>query len=289
MSRPLHELAEQAPPLSPIFRDHEIAFPFSNDDLESSFQTALERTRTPEYAEATNRVAILIGESALANNIQYIPEETIILVDNRMGMCQYLGTYIDTLRQAPDPMSWYQSFCSQGKLSAETTARAIEDLNQQLIHSMVFTGNVHALNPEGGNRYLKNHNAAKEKAIIPWCADITSGKDMAVLGGTLRANEAKVTLLNLSNVIPFTAISGEGFTDSAQYAQVLDNLPTTSEMPILTTSREARGFLGAPTGPFFGLDDLAMNGGDSLTGRVATPEDNGWPEGVIPGSVIIIG
>jgi hypothetical protein len=280
MSRPLHELASQAPPLSPIFNDYEVMFPFSNDGLEPSFQTALERMRTPGYAEAPNRVAVLIGESALANNIHYIPEETIILLDNQMGMCQYMGAYVDMLRRAPDPFSWYASFCNPEKFSAHIVSRAINALNKQLVHGMVFSNSAHALSPDGGNRYLESHKAAKEKAIIPWHADITSDKDMAVLGGTLRANNAKVTLLNLSNVIPFTAAGGEGFTDSAQYAQTLGHLPTTPEMPILTTSRDVNGMLLKPTGPFSGLKDLAENGGDSLTGPVAVTEDTGTPDAI---------
>ena len=277
MSVPLHGLAAEAPAVSAIARSDRVIFPFSNDDSIDNFQTALDRTGTSEYQSATNRVAVLIGESALTTNIHQIPEETIILLDSSAPMVGHMGKYVDSLRAASGAHAWKRKMGMHylSSLDRDTRTR-YEGMMLNQIEWWEGRGEPHALStPEmfDGSRAL-----AREKAIIPWRGDITSDADMAALGHSLRKFDAVVTLLNLTNVIPYTAGLSDrfpSFPTAAGYAKVLSHLPTTYEMPILTTSAYAIGNnrMVEATGPFFGLTDLRRTGGDSQYGPVAIRPD----------------
>lgn len=142
-------------------------------------------------------------------------------------------------------------------------------------------GRTHPLSDAGQDHYLAAQKAAQEKAIIPWKADITSYEDMAALGRALRGHDATITLMNLSNVIPYAWAAGDGFSDSAQYANVLSTLPTTDWMPVITTSmiHKSPDKRNLATGPFTGLSNLAQQGGDSIEGRVNRASDHRYAPG----------
>jgi hypothetical protein len=268
-TEPLHALANDAPALSPIFAGEDVTYPFSNDDSWGSFEKAFARTRNLEFDDTPNKVALLIGESALAETITRIPEQTILLVDNRMGMVQHMGQYLTALREEEHAAAWRQRICDPATLSAKHLGGYRRMLDAQTRHAE-GQARTHALSDAGHDRYVAAQKAAQEKAIIPWKADITSYEDMAALGRALRNHDATITLMNLSNVIPYAWTAGDGFSDSAQYANVLSTLPTTDWMPIITTSMRDKSpdQRNLATGPFTGLSNLAQLGGDSMEGRV---------------------
>jgi len=270
-SRPLHELAHLAPAISPPSPLNDVLYPFSNDDSIRSFREALRRTDTEAYQQAKNRVAIVVGESALSTAIHWIPEETIVLLDDDEPMVGYMGGYVDALRTAPSPREWGRQMGvippGASKPRRDALLRQLDWWEQQ--------GVPHAL--ADSEVFAQSRALAREKAIIPWRGDVTSVEDMAHLGDTLRGLDAAVTLLNLSNVIAYGAYyADEGhasFPSAAGYADVLDHLPLTPDAPILTTSMYGIGNtkIASSTGPFYGLTDLRERGGDSKDGPVAVP------------------
>jgi|GEM_PF-977797 len=275
---PLENLYYEAPVLPPNWYDHtNVAFPFSNDESAPYFEAVQTRSATPEYQQAKNRVAIVVGESALAANLKYIPEETIIILDNSMDMCLFMDFYVSILRTSATPDEWIErlrisDFEPEDKHGQRFSAYAIRqcaeyiELNRQ-----------HPLKDQ--QAFDEASAIAKQKAIIPWHADITSEADMQELGAVLREYDATVTMLNLTNVMPFV----QTFKTAREYADVLRNLPITPNAPILATSRSGKpsmhpmammadmetghGIVQA-TGPFFGLDNLAKAGGN-VAGRDA--------------------
>lgn len=257
-----------------------VSFPFSNDDSIDAFRDAMDRTETEDYQQATNRTAVIIGESALATNIQHIKEETIVLLDSSVPMVQHMTNYVDLLRDARDATAWkWQIGVGNNKLDSQSQARYGNMLREQ-IEWWERSKEPHALRTP--SMFKAAQTLAREKAIIPWHGDITSDEDMARLGIALRKLDATVTLLNLSNVIPFTACAPRlpSFPTAAGYADKLTHLPTVPNVPILTTSLTSYsgGRIVESTGPFSGLDDLRDSGGDSTSGPVAIrPSRNIYP------------
>jgi hypothetical protein len=271
---PLYELLDEAPDIPATVHDA-VPFPFSNDDSMASFQEAMGRASTREYRRANNRVAVVIGESALVGaNLRRITEDTIIMVGNDPNQVRYMADYAFNLQEVGnDQEKWLKSLIPRNEAyKIWHIARLLEQASW-----LDFKGERSALRDDA--LFDEVQEMSWQKAFIPWYADITSEKDMEYLGTTLRKYDATVTILNLSNVIPFSVHSEEArsFPTAAGYADVLERLPMAANVPILTASRygvrEDFATVHA-TGPFYGLDDLRRRGGDSASGPVAIHPDS---------------
>ncbi len=271
----LHALSAYAPTAPTNILPGRVMFPFSNDDSIDSFKQALSRVETDEYAGTKNPVAVLIGESALSTQIHTIPEPTIILLDNEAQMAHHMASYVEALEMSPTPTTWAWNIGigNNAVLSPQVQNRYRRQLAEQM-QWWEHNETPHAL--ADLDVYRSSQEKLTQKAIIPWTGDITSRSDMEALGTALRKLDATVTLLNISNVIPFSASASSelpeirSFPTAAGYADVLAELPMLENTPILTTSRKrvSSSDIVASTGPFYGLDQL-REGGDSLTGPVA--------------------
>lgn len=276
MSLPIAELSAAAPPIHN--EGQEATFPFSNDNMRTSFIDALNRKDTETYQAVENPVAILVGESALAANIQLIPEQTIVLIDKNHSTSLYMDRYAQALREEPDAASWMLRML--GSFASDSGAYIFSD---HLARQMRHFRDCDKAHPFGNTiqdkiAYGNAQEKAREKTIVSWPADIAGPDDMNYLGETLREHDGTVTLLNLTNVIPYCAERphlGHSYLQSRRYAEVLRALPTTPDMPILTTSNYSHNTDSAATahmldftGPFMGLDDLATRGGSGRTGPI---------------------
>lgn len=259
-SVPLYGLADHAPDISGAGVEPD--YPLSNDESASYFDQARARVALPEYQEATNRTAVVIGESALMATLQFIPEETIVVLDSSAEMCNFMDRYVDTLREAETRIEWGEMMgVFEGKDNPSDYALSLAMRSMQQIREWVTTGYPHPLNSD--ELFHQARQLALQKAIIPWHGDITSRLDMHKLGKTLRAHDATVTMMNLTNVIAY----GQDFPDASGYAKLLGALPITPNAPILTTTTRSKP--NAPldsriveaTGPFFGLENLRQHGG----------------------------
>jgi len=175
--RPLEELYYDAPVLpAEWYNPARVDFPFSNDESAVYFEATQTRSETPEYQQAKHRVAIVIGESALAANLKHIPEETILVVDSSEDMCLFMDFYVNGLRTAKTPEEWLDRV-------------GLRDYDVSDRHSMRFAGyevrqvaeylelaREHPLVSQ--DAFEEAHALAKQKSIIPWKADITSETDM---------------------------------------------------------------------------------------------------------------
>jgi len=140
-SRPLHELADHAPTLPSRGYDlSEVYYPFSNDEAIAPYLAQLQaRTQTAEYQAASNRVAVLVGESSLATNLKHIPEDTIILLDNSVDMCLFMANYIAGLRTSNTTLEWLQAMdLAEPRLDDKNMYRfsALQDLTKQTYEYM---------------------------------------------------------------------------------------------------------------------------------------------------------
>jgi hypothetical protein len=273
--KPLYDLQQVAPEL-PAWYASDVSFPFSNDDWHPGFTTARARLQSPEYQAVAHPVAMVIGESALAASIHLITEPTILVVDTSPAMVKHMGKYVQALREEPTCNAWNKRMIDSHPDSL-VRYRYRGELGEQ-IERHIERGCTHPLDkhtktPAATQKaYKRARKAAKEKAIIPWLANITQADDLAYLDHELRARDATLTLLNLTNVIPYTVANNPAspLSDSADFANILGTLPTTANIPILTTSSffEPATRVLEPTGPFAGLDDLATRGGSSSEGPV---------------------
>jgi hypothetical protein len=268
----LNALQGAAPAISPDF------FPFSNDDMYDSLVTALVRTDTAEYQQAQLPVALLVGEAALAASLSHglLPEPGIICLDNQSQAVQHMSAYTSTLRAVDTATMWREIMEIDGEPSA--LSKEDQERYQRRLHSQITLWQGRGLaHPFGAQSepYNAAHDAIRQKKTIPWLADIARPEDMAYLGEQLRNVGATVTLLYLSNAIPYSSLwhGAPGFPTAAGYAGVLSQLPVTPNVPIITTSITTSGpsKIAVATGPFWGLDDLAARGGNSQCGRVALP------------------
>jgi hypothetical protein len=104
--RPLYELGQEAP-LIPRQVDADLTdFKFSNDDSIASFQDAWCRVESPEYQNVRNKVTVVVGEGALHTNIQYLPEQTIVMVGNEPEQVKYMDYYTFIFQTARDQKEW---------------------------------------------------------------------------------------------------------------------------------------------------------------------------------------
>jgi hypothetical protein len=125
-------------------------------------------------------------------------------------------------------------------------------------------GYSHAL--DNTQTYERARQSACSKAIVSWNARFNAHEVPNQLGEALNSVGATITFMNLSNIADYQQT---GFHDGAAMAESLSILPTSEYAPILTTSfRQPYKPLAltsqpglAATGPFFGLNNLAQEGG----------------------------
>jgi hypothetical protein len=267
----LRHLRDAAPDLARSF------FPFSNDDAYGSLKAALKRTETKEYRQAKLPVALLVGEAALAASLAHglLPEPGIISLDNQPRMVEHMRRYAEILRFGETADSWrhIMGMDDHHTLSTDDQELYARHLKRQ-VELWESQGHAHPLGDQSA-AYDAASDAVGEKTIIPWLADIARPADVAYLGEQLREAGATVTLLYLSNAIPYSSMTqgAPSFPTAAGYAELLSQLPITPNAPIITTSGYPTllGNIAMATGPFWGLDDLANRGGNSQHGPVAMP------------------
>jgi hypothetical protein len=291
-SRPLHELAAEAPalddePFKPWLTD----FPRANDESAIYWRQTRARTETAEYQKATNRTALLVGESSLISALPYIPEDTIIIINNNPHSSIYMQHYIDALRTAPTIQDWFDQM--EHRMNPYENDDWLKRYKQQFLgvgldrqlKQWQDAGMEQGLDDE--EAYRLSSQLAREKAIIPWEANLQDPAAMERLNQALRAHKATITFVNLANVM-------EWLKDvSPRPPLALEDLPMTEYAPILTTAmvavpkhvrriimaqiRQDRGqaprdqssvklagpvYLSAATGPFFGLRNFFEQGGN---------------------------
>jgi hypothetical protein len=279
---PLQELADKAPrlPRRRIKLGPDLSFAFSNDESATYFDQTQARTSLPEYRSATHPVALVVGESALASSLRYIPERTIIALDKSRDVCLFMQMYVSNLRSAGSLEEWKDRMGLNGQDKDGLEGQYMRHFNKLLktqVTEWEYNGYPHALSSE--EEFMHAQRLAREKVIIPWRADIGKRRHMKRLGRVLTRAEASITMVNISNVATYDQ---KHFSDGADCAEKLGYLPITPQAPILTTSAipkiydEALGeevnadtILDAlseaniviATGPFFGLENLASQGG----------------------------
>lgn len=273
-SVPLHSLVDLAPeiPESP-YMPHGVYFPFSNDESPLYFQQLVARTQTAEYQQATNRVALIVGESSLASAVQFIPEDTIVVLDSSDEMCVYIRDYVDSISNANTLSDWKELMgfnrpeFVKGIMNGDLE-RYAQKLFEQ-VDEWEDAGIKHALYDE--NAFAAAKAALAGKVVIPWHADIADKQAIAGLAEALRSHDATITMANLTNVIPYDRT----FNETSDYVDILSQLPFTPYAPIMATNTSGKALLTKEdvlkdlvnpdhivqaTGPFFGLDNLATGG-----------------------------
>lgn len=270
-SRALSELAAHAPVIPSELVLGLVDFPFSNDDSPAYYDQIQARTALPEYREATNRVAVIVGEGSLMAALPMIEEETVILVDSSQDMCTYMQRYIEALKEADNFDEWGELMgMKNGEMIAEGAMDAVRRAGAQARH-WLDAGYEHPI--ESQEAYDQARTAAHEKAIIPWRADLSDEAEMRYLGDALGAHDAHVTMLNLTNAFGSSEVAVDG---AAEIAETLSALPLTPNAPILATSFLARPMpmpRALSVGPFFGLENLKEHGGASLEHLTRQSED----------------
>lgn len=289
-TEPLFELASAAPSLFKLRMRHgSLSFAFSNDESAPYFEQTQARTALPDYQAAEHPVGMVIGESALAANLHFVPEPTVLIVDQNKDMVMFMQRYVEALRTAGSIEEWREEMGLTGDPEGRN-GPFVQYANRLLdaqIKEWERNGYDHALSSEAA--FQEAQAIAREKALIPWWADVSNAKHMRRLGGALTEAEATVTMLNLSNVAVFDDV----FEEAAGWAERLRELPMTPDAPILTTSQihkvyeagiesfldlltgKSGGSITVATGPFFGLDNLAQHGGSTSEenpGPIAMPQ-----------------
>ena len=272
-SQALHDLSDAGHPDITPFPERSAQHVISNDELARYYTQTAVRAVTAEYLAAPNRVAFIIGEGAAVAALPYIPEETVILADISKDMVDYLAGYTRALQTEPDFDEWKNRISRSLSQYSEQRPAYVANSLQKQAHDWAHAGHTHPLNSH--EHYVRAQYAARTKAIVPYHMDITDPASVQHLATTLRQHGATITFMNLTNVIGYNNLTGP------QMADVLAALPTTPNIPILTTSSlqhsssqspsgEQLGHLGA-TGPFFGLDNLRRGGKAITRGDFAGP------------------
>ncbi|HEX3568706.1 MAG TPA: hypothetical protein VHT70_03470 [Candidatus Saccharimonadales bacterium] len=281
-SQPLHTLADEAPAISPFDQPEQVRFPFSNDDSIQSFRDAERRYDTQGYAEAEHPVAVVIGESALLAHLPDIQEPTIVVLDDDVPALQHMRQYVSSARDVSNPVAWETRMgITEPSFLTSVTRLRYDFCRSQQVTWWQGQGETHPLDDR--DLFEQRKGLLEQRAVIPWLGDVTNEDDMRRLGEVLRKHGATVTLLNLSNVIPYMRAKAEDcgesiISDAAGHADILAHLPLTDDVPILTTSRVAIGpadsHIVEATGPFYGLAHLREEGGDTKDGPIAQKPDS---------------
>jgi hypothetical protein len=258
---PLWELEVQQDHRSSVstrVRAKDVYFPFSNDgDLAIYYKQLRARQYTPDYQNAINPVAVIIGEGSLAAALQYIPEPTIILIDKDPFMVDYMRQYRSMLRVCEAPEDFLNGLgISLNKRSVYRNVRKWRRYEE----SHPF---------ESLEKFRESSMLAKRKAIVPYCLDITDPRQMLEFGELLNRFSAEISFMNLTNAAGYE----NNFLTASDLAHELSLLPITQHAPIMTTSPtsipyykdglvpvDAIGGLIYQTGPFFGVDNLRDHG-----------------------------
>lgn len=255
------DLQDDAPPMTghESYAPDLIRYPFSNDQCTAPYFDQLQvRVETEGYRQVHNPVAVLIGESALAANISFITEDTIVVMDKSPHMTDFMDYYVEALRVAGDRRTWFSMLEIVGPTD-------LMDFAGLQVDRWRNAGYVHPFTDD--EVFASAQEQANRKTIVPWRADITSQADMAVLGSALSDRDATVTMMNLTNVLPYI----RNLSPNQKLAH-LGQLPVSAEAPIITTALNERssrhfvgrilgrktGLLNEVTGPFFGLDNLTQ-------------------------------
>lgn len=283
-SRPLHELASLAPALPPFAEPLRVSFPMSNDESARYLIQTAARVNTADYQAATNRVALVVGESALAAALPHIPEDTILLADVSPKMCAFMGHYVAALREAPDASQWHEQVLERlGAKDDSTTSKFFRTRFAHYINLQVAQWNgINQAHPLGRaahiaprQNYETSSELARKKAIIPWLINLKDLGEVAILSKALKKHSAHITMLNVTNLVGYHITHSDGVDaklDPEDSALCLDPLPISEAAPILATATTAvppdqRSYYRNPgwvldaTGPFFGLENFRQAGG----------------------------
>lgn len=259
---PIFGLDHHAPPLPSQWFLYDVDHPISNDDSAATFGQTVNRQFSPEYQGVKNRVAAIVGESALMASIRYMPEDTILIVDRSPAMIAYMARYVSALRASADIGEWYgyMGFSEQSREYPANIGEIVRNIYQLQAEYWTRAGYNHPA--VSGDAFEEAKEQAQQKVIIPWRADITESRDMSQLGKALRAYDASITFLNLTNVLACVS----SIRSAEQAADLLDGLPFTSDVPIVLSTEADESTpsdfkFTHPTRLFFGLDDLRLNGG----------------------------
>lgn len=239
-------------------------YAFSNDELANYYAALKVRTVSPDFKTASNRVAILIGEGALAAALGagMLPEEIIIMLDINKKHGAYMQRYIDALRTSSSPQEWRNTVLGEHAQANDQPNTSATTLLESQIHEWQASGYTHALTDQ--KAYMRAQSEARKKTIITWSGDVTSQDHMILLGEALKSHNAHITFLSLSNVMP----TNDTLHTAAAFVQPLQHLPFTSSTPILTSSlrqKEDGSIIVEATGPFWGLENLRLHGGNTNT------------------------
>lgn len=261
-SQPLTGLNHHAPQPNEQISILNAGYVISNDDLAATFGQVQAREFTPLYQRSENRTAVLVGESALMASIRHIPEETIIMLDRAQAMVDYMARYVTALRASGDIEEWYENmgFNNNPNILFAKLHSRLKMLTAKQAEYWQRAGYEHPAASD--DAFGEASELARQKVIVPWRADLASGRDMRRLGKVLRAHKASVTLLNMTNVL----VCEDRLRSAAEAADLLEPLPLTPEAPILVTT--AADFTSSAVFPiahparlFFGLKDLREHGG----------------------------
>ena len=258
---PLADFKAKAPNL--LFHRYDadnVPYPFANDEFSNAFfrQLAL-REHTTSYQLARNPVAFLVGESALAANIHTIPEPTIVVFDRSPDMCLFMEMYVNALRDEMSAIDFAVRLCNTGNFNEMVDKLTLQtDKWRRRNQPHPFTDDA---------AFFKAKETMKNKTIVTWNGNITDDEDMSELADSLRDSDAKITFMNLTNVLPAaTAQVGD-----LEWIDNLRCLPMTDDAPILSTMPSESDFNGASLaeiyrchdwmeqiGPHFGLHNFLL-------------------------------
>lgn len=261
-SGPLHGLAHYAPLLPTEYNTADVHFQFSNDNLASTYSLIEARKQSPSFQAEEHPTALLIGESSLMASIRYMPESTLLMVDHYPKMVAHMAKYVEALRSSRAFDEWMAKMGYAGGVAKALTGEIIsmETYLEEVAKPWTRAGLPHPATNHAA--FEEASELAREKAIIPWRADIAQRADMRRLGKTLRAYGSGVTVMNVTNVL----IVENRFMTADDAVTTLEHLPVTADAPIITTTAECTEQPGRlefndPAGLFFGLQELREKGG----------------------------
>ncbi len=258
-SRPLYELADTVidDGSGQNFYATKAPWPVNIDEFARAYVESALRTETVDYQQASNRVAIVVGEGAFNTSVLYTPEDTVLLIDISRGACRYMQSYSIALQEEPSSALWKRRMQTVWDTTTYRIPESIDEAFANQIRQWNDSGYHHSFSDEA--TYYRAHKAAQTKALIPIQMDITNIDHINTLATRLNKLDAKITFANFTNLID---IAFRCRADN--FAEAVSALPFSEFAPILAsyvqipTPIEANS--GANTrsvsGPFFGLSNL---------------------------------